>query len=149
MCRKLGDSEGIPIYNYVSSAQNPIQWHDFVDMAKNHGKDVPSSKAIWYYSFTMTKYKVLYVILSFLLHTLPALLVDTVTILCFKKPNRTLQAVCQMSEADNKQLRRQFVGGCGGIGMRVIEYSVLVDFQRLTCSVISIRNRNSQLLLKG
>nr|CAD7460311.1 unnamed protein product [Timema tahoe] len=84
--RKLGDSEGIPIYNYVSSAQNPIQWHNFVDMAKNHGKDVPSSKAIWYYSFTMTKYKALYVILSFLLHTLPALLVDTVTILCFKKP---------------------------------------------------------------
>nr|CAD7259154.1 unnamed protein product [Timema shepardi] len=84
--RKLGDTEGIPIYNYVSSAQKPIQWQEFVEMAGNHGMDIPCSKAIWYYSVTMTKYKVLYIILSFLLHTLPALLVDTVTILCFKKP---------------------------------------------------------------
>nr|CAD7571747.1 unnamed protein product [Timema californicum] len=59
---------------------------EFVEMAGNHGMDIPCSKAIWYYSVTMTKYKVLYIILSFLLHTLPALLVDTVTILCFKKP---------------------------------------------------------------
>nr|CAD7434651.1 unnamed protein product [Timema monikensis] len=36
MCRKLGDSEGIPIYNYVSSAQKPIQWREFVDMANSH-----------------------------------------------------------------------------------------------------------------
>nr|CAD7396383.1 unnamed protein product [Timema poppensis] len=84
--RKLGDTEGIPIYNYVSSAQKPIQWQEFVDMAGSHGMDIPCSKAIWYYSVTMTKYKVLYMILAFLLHTLPALLVDTVTILCFKKP---------------------------------------------------------------
>lgn len=38
----------IPIYNYVSSVQNPLTWGKFTDLNIEHGFDYPFSSAIWF-----------------------------------------------------------------------------------------------------
>lgn len=37
----------IPIYNYVSSVQNPLTWGTFTDLNIAYGFDYPFSSAIW------------------------------------------------------------------------------------------------------
>jgi hypothetical protein len=37
----------IPIYNYVSSVENPLTWGMFTDLNIAHGFDYPYSSAIW------------------------------------------------------------------------------------------------------
>jgi hypothetical protein len=37
----------IPIYNYVSSVQNPLTWGRFTDLNLSYGFDYPFSSAIW------------------------------------------------------------------------------------------------------
>lgn len=37
----------IPIYNYVSSVQNPLTWGTFTDLNIEYGFDYPFSSAIW------------------------------------------------------------------------------------------------------
>lgn len=37
----------IPIYNYVSSVQNPLTWGEFTDLNIEYGFDYPFSSAIW------------------------------------------------------------------------------------------------------
>lgn len=38
----------IPIYNYVSSVQNPLTWGRFTDLNIAYGFDYPFSSAIWW-----------------------------------------------------------------------------------------------------
>jgi len=37
----------IPVYNYVSSVQNPLTWGKFTELNIEHGFDYPFSSAIW------------------------------------------------------------------------------------------------------
>jgi hypothetical protein len=37
----------IPLYNYVSSVQNPLTWGRFTDLNIAYGFDYPFSSAIW------------------------------------------------------------------------------------------------------
>lgn len=37
----------IPVYNYVSSVQNPLTWGEFTDLNIQYGFDYPFSSAIW------------------------------------------------------------------------------------------------------
>lgn len=37
----------IPVYNYVSSVQNPLTWGRFTDLNIEYGFDYPFSSAIW------------------------------------------------------------------------------------------------------
>lgn len=37
----------IPIYNYVSSVQNPLTWGRFTDLNIEYGFDYPFTSAIW------------------------------------------------------------------------------------------------------
>ncbi|CAH0389540.1 unnamed protein product [Bemisia tabaci] len=70
------DSLDIPVYNYVSSCDNPITWGDYVHYNMKYGTAMPCSRAIWYYTLTMTKSRFLFAILSSFFHTLPAMLMD-------------------------------------------------------------------------
>jgi alcohol-forming fatty acyl-CoA reductase len=65
----------------VSSPEKPITWGDFTDLNYKNGLNVPSIRAIWYYSLTINKYRFLHLFCSLFLHTLPALLVDGVLLL--------------------------------------------------------------------
>lgn len=40
-------TEEIPIYNYVSSVENPLTWGQFTEYNTNYGFEYPFSSAIW------------------------------------------------------------------------------------------------------
>ncbi|RVE43125.1 hypothetical protein evm_012204 [Chilo suppressalis] len=67
----------IPIYNFVSGAQNPIRWGKFIELNRQFGIEVPTTKAVWYYGLNPTNNYYMFLFYNFFLHYLPALLVDT------------------------------------------------------------------------
>lgn len=83
---QMNKSESIPVYNYVSSVENPLTWGEFCDLNIAKGFDYPFSNAIWYVSFFMNKSAMVNKIYQFFLHILPALLIDTVMVCAGQKP---------------------------------------------------------------
>lgn len=79
-------AEDIPIYNYVSSVENPLTWGQFTDQNIRNGFDYPFSEAIWYISFHMHKTAFMNRIYMVFLHLLPGLLMDFVIICAGKRP---------------------------------------------------------------
>lgn len=75
-----------PVYNYVTSESNPINWVQYTDLACYYGSEYPPSNGIWYYTLTMSSNKFLVTILSFLYHTIPGALMDLSLMICGKKP---------------------------------------------------------------
>ncbi|XP_015435285.1 PREDICTED: putative fatty acyl-CoA reductase CG5065 [Dufourea novaeangliae] len=82
-------SKDIPVYNYVSK-DNPITYDQLKNMSEKYGFEFPTGKAIWYYSFRNTKYRIIHFFYVYLLHLLPALLIDT-AMLCLGKQPRMLK----------------------------------------------------------
>ncbi|KAJ8956296.1 hypothetical protein NQ318_015032 [Aromia moschata] len=78
--------ENIPIYNYVSSPENPITWNEYVDLNVIHGLNYPTVNSVWITSVTLTKNPVIYWILKFLYHILPAIVFDGAAVLTGNKP---------------------------------------------------------------
>ncbi|KAJ8688432.1 hypothetical protein QAD02_024227 [Eretmocerus hayati] len=79
-------SNDIPVYNYVSTDDNPLTWDQLKVMSAKYGLDIPTSRAVWYYSFRNTKSKIVHLFYIYFLHLLPALLVDAVTLCVGKQP---------------------------------------------------------------
>lgn len=75
-----------PVYNYVTSPKNPINWVKYTTLSKMHGERAPLLKCAWYYSFTMSNSKTLVTFLTFLYHFVPAAIVDLGLFVCGKKP---------------------------------------------------------------
>ncbi|XP_076382322.1 putative fatty acyl-CoA reductase CG5065 isoform X4 [Megalopta genalis] len=82
----LTDEEKVPIYNSVSSPQNPITWRQYQELTKKHGVRVPSVHTIWYYMFYFSRNKFMNCVYTSLLHTTPAIIVDTIAHLIGCKP---------------------------------------------------------------
>ncbi|CAG9759270.1 unnamed protein product [Ceutorhynchus assimilis] len=78
--------QDIPIYNYVSSVQNPVTWDEFKNLATKHGTKFPPQRVLWYRicRFRPNYYENMLAVLF--LHTIPAYLVDFVLICLGKKP---------------------------------------------------------------
>ncbi|KAJ8706265.1 hypothetical protein PYW08_010891 [Mythimna loreyi] len=74
---KENQTSDIPIYNFVSGAQNPVTWGDFIERNRRYGIDKPTTKAVWYYGLNPTNNYYLFLFYNFFLHYLPALFVDT------------------------------------------------------------------------
>ncbi|CAG9770344.1 unnamed protein product [Ceutorhynchus assimilis] len=72
--RKL---DQIPIYNFTSSSSNPLHWKDLF-LTTKQGKKVGSTILISKGFFKFTTCWTWYYIVSFLLHTIPAVIVDFV-----------------------------------------------------------------------
>ncbi|KOC64230.1 Putative fatty acyl-CoA reductase [Habropoda laboriosa] len=83
---KIPDEERIPIYNSVSSCQNPISWGVFMNKNAIFGVEIPSIKVLWYYMLILNRYLLLHNICAFFLHTVPAVIVDTIALLSGRKP---------------------------------------------------------------
>lgn len=79
-------AEDIPIYNYVSSVENPLTWGQFTDQNIRNGFDFPFSTAIWYVSFHMHKTAFMNRIYMLFLHLLPALFIDLLTMCVGQRP---------------------------------------------------------------
>lgn len=82
----LPDEEKIPVYNSVSSCQKPISWGEFMKLNEIYGLIVPSTKVIWVYRLTLNRYLFLHNIYAFLLHIIPAIIVDTLAYLTGRTP---------------------------------------------------------------
>lgn len=79
-------TEDIPIYNYVSSVENPLTWGQFTDLNIQNGFEYPFSTAIWYISFHMHKTACMNRIYMIFLHFLPALMIDMIAKCFCQKP---------------------------------------------------------------
>lgn len=76
----------VPVYNFTHHKDNICRWKDFVEICCRRLQDRPPLKAVWYCSMCALKSATAFIFLCFLIHTLPALLVDTVLVLINKKP---------------------------------------------------------------
>ncbi|KAJ8688431.1 hypothetical protein QAD02_024226 [Eretmocerus hayati] len=65
------------IYNYTASWTNQVTWGQYLRLACKHGTLNPTMRSMWCYSITMTSNIYYYYFMSFLLHIIPALLIDT------------------------------------------------------------------------
>jgi fatty acyl-CoA reductase len=74
------------IYNYVSSAQKPLTWGQFMDKSSRYGVQVPTIRTVWFYSFTLNKHRSLHFIYVIFLHFLPAFIIDGAAMLLGKQP---------------------------------------------------------------
>lgn len=83
-------NDDIPIYNYVSSVENPLTWGQFTDLNIKNGFDYPFSSAIWYLSFHMHKTAFMNRIYMLFLHFLPALIIDMLA-KCFRRQPRLMK----------------------------------------------------------
>lgn len=83
-------TEDIPIYNYVSSVENPLTWGQFTDLNIQNGFEYPFSTAIWYLSFHMHKTAFMNRIYMIFLHFLPALIIDMIA-KCFRQKPRLMK----------------------------------------------------------
>ncbi|KAI5640449.1 male sterility protein domain-containing protein [Phthorimaea operculella] len=73
---KENQTSDIPIYNFVSGAQNPIKWGEFIEVNRKHGINTPTTKAVWYYGLNPTNNYYMFLFYNFFLHYLPALFID-------------------------------------------------------------------------
>ncbi|XP_034828298.1 fatty acyl-CoA reductase wat-like [Maniola hyperantus] len=74
---KENQTSDIPIYNYVSGAQTPVTWGEFIEYNRRFGIVIPTMKAVWYYGLNPTSNYYLFLFYNFFLHYLPALFIDT------------------------------------------------------------------------
>ncbi|RZF44559.1 hypothetical protein LSTR_LSTR001317 [Laodelphax striatellus] len=80
---KSGVQDEISVYNYVSST---LTWGDFLKYYLQHGMTVPSVKAVYYYTMTVTANRFFYLLMVLLLHWIPALLIDGILVVTAQKP---------------------------------------------------------------
>lgn len=80
------ETERALIYNCVSSNQNPITWEMFMEYSEQHGLLIPWINMLWYYTFTLNRYRFVHNIYTLFLHTIPAVIVDFLAFLTGRKP---------------------------------------------------------------
>lgn len=86
MSPDISETERTPIYNYVSICQNPITWKKFMYFNELYGTQVPTVHSMWYFMLVLNKYKFVHDICAIVLHTIPAIIIDTVLFLSGRKP---------------------------------------------------------------
>ncbi|CAK1593023.1 unnamed protein product [Parnassius mnemosyne] len=111
-----------PIYNFVSSEQQPLTWRNFMKYNEIYGLHVPTTQAVWCYILYLTPSKFLYNFICFFLHWIPAYIIDAIAVLIGRKP--VLRKAYKKIEKFSS----------------VIGYFALRDWK--------FHNRNVQLLLK-
>lgn len=77
---RAAEVDGVPIYNYISSTDNPLTWDLFMQHTSYYGDRMPVNQAVWIYCLSLVPGRWAYLFLTGLLHFLPALLVDIVCI---------------------------------------------------------------------
>ncbi|XP_054002362.1 fatty acyl-CoA reductase wat-like [Hylaeus anthracinus] len=82
----MPDEERTPIYNSVSSCQKPLSWGDFMYLNEACCKEQSTTKAIWHYMLVLNRCVYAHHIYSFVLHIIPAVIVDTFARATGRKP---------------------------------------------------------------
>ncbi|XP_021923841.1 fatty acyl-CoA reductase wat-like isoform X2 [Zootermopsis nevadensis] len=76
----------IPVYNYVSSCENPISWGDYINKNIKYSWQVPFDNAVWMVTLTEVHVHSLYKLYALLIHLLPALIGDIALLILRQKP---------------------------------------------------------------
>ncbi|KAJ9576068.1 hypothetical protein L9F63_007033, partial [Diploptera punctata] len=84
--RKRCGEEDIPIYNYVSSKENPIKWDEYIKMNSKHCWNVPFCRSVWTVFFIPCRLPIIFKFYTFFLHTFPAFIIDAVLYSIGQKP---------------------------------------------------------------
>ncbi|KAL1502548.1 hypothetical protein ABEB36_007674 [Hypothenemus hampei] len=95
-------AEDIPVYNYVSSPENPIIWEEFKCLNLINGIPYTPSSSIWYpANVNVLSNLLLFKILTFFIHILPATVIDLFSILRGSKPRlfKIYKKIHKFSEA--------------------------------------------------
>ncbi|KAL1453313.1 hypothetical protein WDU94_007461 [Cyamophila willieti] len=71
------DNSVMPVYNYVSSKDNPITWYDFSITSQKAHLSMPTSQGLWYCFVLLTKHRTVYFLQNLLLHYLFGYIFDT------------------------------------------------------------------------
>ncbi|XP_011146930.1 fatty acyl-CoA reductase wat [Harpegnathos saltator] len=82
----ISETKRVPIYNYVSSTQNPVTWKTFMYLIEKHGLNIPPLNAIWYYMLLLIRYRFVYEICTIFLHTIPGAIFDILAVLTGRRP---------------------------------------------------------------
>ncbi|XP_069691435.1 fatty acyl-CoA reductase wat-like isoform X2 [Periplaneta americana] len=77
--RKSGKMEAM-LYNYVPSCDNSITWGQVTDLVCKNSRKVPLGRELWEPFIIQTKFYYIYMLLSFPLHWLQALVYDVVVL---------------------------------------------------------------------
>lgn len=76
----------VPVYNYVSSIDNPVKTYEFLEFCRIQYPHYPLHNAMWAPKLTLVSTMTEYGILKLWYHYLPALIMDLISILSMKKP---------------------------------------------------------------
>lgn len=76
----MNKSTMFSLTKYISFAEKFMSYNEV------YGFQVPTVQAIYYYLFTLTPSKTLYWLYCFLLHWVPAYIIDAIAVLVGKKP---------------------------------------------------------------
>ncbi|KAK5638968.1 hypothetical protein RI129_013263 [Pyrocoelia pectoralis] len=79
-------NEGRGIYNCITSCQRPLTWGECSAFGAKHADKIPSTMAIWSVIFLPSSHSYLYLLLHFILHVVPAYVIDFFCICVGKKP---------------------------------------------------------------
>ncbi|XP_044735153.1 fatty acyl-CoA reductase wat-like [Chrysoperla carnea] len=74
----------IKLYNYTAT-DNSITWNEFCELSRRYGENYPTIRAVWYFCLVKQKSSFFHVILTFLLHFIPALIGEIILKLCGSK----------------------------------------------------------------
>ncbi|XP_032525851.2 fatty acyl-CoA reductase wat-like [Danaus plexippus] len=81
----IAGEKQIKIY-FVTGHRNPIYYRDVVNVVKEQARPLVSPKAIWHSFAVVTKYKLIYLLLTWLLHYIPGYIIDGVCVMIGEKP---------------------------------------------------------------
>ncbi|XP_030747448.1 fatty acyl-CoA reductase wat-like isoform X2 [Sitophilus oryzae] len=90
----------VPVYNYVSSPENPLTWNEVQSLTIKHSREVPSEKIVWHYMFKMRSNYVEHNIAVFFLHTLPAYIIDFV-LMCLRRRTSVVKSYKKINKFAN------------------------------------------------
>ncbi|GJQ86873.1 hypothetical protein Trydic_g13284 [Trypoxylus dichotomus] len=75
----------IPIFNYESSQDQPIDWRRYMELTSKYGLQLPTINALWYYSLNLIKHQPLYQLAAIMVHFVPAIILDILLMLIGKR----------------------------------------------------------------
>lgn len=82
----ITNEEKVPVYNSVSSCDNPLSWAEYMNKNEINGFSVPSIKVVWYYMLILNRYLFVHNICNFFFHLVPAVIFDILAFIVGRKP---------------------------------------------------------------
>ncbi|KAI4454838.1 male sterility protein 2-related [Holotrichia oblita] len=97
VARRRNIEAEIPIYNAVSSPENPITWEKYISLSRKYSSKIPSTLLVSHSSNKINSNRFLHYLYVILLHYIPAIFID-LTMFCWGKPPLLLRTYRKIDE---------------------------------------------------